>query len=513
LRTERSPPMLNLRLVVISVCSLMCVTLSHAQRGGTDWTSAGYDAQRSSWVRSDAKISMSSMEKPGGFKFLWKLKFNSDPKQVNALTPPVLLDFYIGYRGFRALGFVGGRSDSVFGVDTDLGRLEWQKRISTAPPAQSTGNCPGGMTAGLTRPTATTIAGGSVGGRGRGGPAKSGVGEPGQGAVTLAQAEARRAALPPPPPGASPAPNPFRRAPSFVYAISSDGMLHAMYVSNGEEPGPPIPFLPANANAHGLIVVGQTAYAATTQGCGGVPNGVWALDLTSKQVNSWQSSGGISGSAGPAFAPDGTLYVATEGGELVALDPASLKVKNTYNSGAAFTSSPVLFQHKGALVAAAATIDGSLHLLDASSLTVLSKTPANSGAADFAPGALTSWQDLDDTRWVLAPSAGAVMAWKVAGQNGALVLQPGWTSREMVAPLTPMVMNGVVFAISSGKRAQRSQPAVLYALDARTGKEVWNSGKTITSFVDGGGLSGGSGQLYLGTYDGTLYAFGFPIEH
>jgi len=28
-----------------------------------------------------------------------------------------------------------------------------------------------------------------------------------------------------------------------------------------------------------------------------------------------------------------------------------------------------------------------------------------------------------------------------------------------------------------------------------------------------GGLSGGGSQLYLGTYDGMLYAFGFPIEH
>jgi hypothetical protein len=31
--------------------------------------------------------------------------------------------------------------------------------------------------------------------------------------------------------------------------------------------------------------------------------------------------------------------------------------------------------------------------------------------------------------------------------------------------------------------------------------------------VHGGGLSGGGAQLYLGTHDGTLYSFGFPIEH
>jgi len=95
----------------------------------------------------------------------------------------------------------------------------------------------------------------------------------------------------------------------------------------------------------------------------------------------------------------------------------------------------------------------------------------------------------------------------------------------MVSPLTPIIVNDVIFAVSSGEfrtsdaqitaaqRAQRSSRAMLYALDGATGKELWNSGNTITTFVHSGGLSGGASQMYLGTYDGTLYAFGFPIEH
>ena len=54
---------------------------------------------------------------------------------------------------------------------------------------------------------------------------------------------------------------------------------------------------------------------------------------------------------------------------------------------------------------------------------------------------------------------------------------------------------------------------LLYALDAVTGKELWNSGNTITSFAHGGGLAGGAGQVYLTTFDNTFYAFGFPTEH
>jgi len=68
-----------------------------------------------------------------------------------------------------------------------------------------------------------------------------------------------------------------------------------------------------------------------------------------------------------------------------------------------------------------------------------------------------------------------------------------------------MTINGVVFVLSGN-------PAILYALDGATGKTLWDSGKTIAGIANGG-LSGGASQLYLSTQDGTMYAFGFPIEH
>ena len=83
------------------------------------------------------------------------------------------------------------------------------------------------------------------------------------------------------------------------------------------------------------------------------------------------------------------------------------------------------------------------------------------------------------------------------------------------------IVNGVVFALSSGEfrssdalaTAKRSSKAVLYALDSATGKELWNSGDAITSFVHSGGLAAGGGRVYVGGHDGTQYAFGFPMEH
>lgn len=553
------------RLAATCVVGLACAFAGQSAvraqgRGGTDWMTANGDAQRSAWVRSDAKISKDSMQKPG-FQFLWKMKLKNDPKQLNSLMPPATLERLIGYRGFRMLGFVAGSSDKIFTIDTDLGRMEWEKQLKTAATAgPGTLACPGGMTNPVVRPmlaTMPTMASG--GGFGRSTPAKSGVGEPGQGAVTLAMA---RPDPPSPPPVAaagpvanSPRPNPanppggqFGRGPFLVYALASDGLLHSMHLSNGAEYQPPIKFIPANANASGLIVVEGMAYAVTDSNCGGAPNGLWALDLESKKVTTFKAN--IVGSAGPAFGGDGTAYVATGGGgehpnSIVALDGKTLQVKGSYSAGgAAFSSTPVVFEYKGKTLLAATTADGRLHLLDAANLgTALSTSPALSKAGDFAPGALASWQEPNGTRWILAPSAGAlaadsgfrmnngpvtkgaVVAWKVVEQNGVPTLQAAWASRDLVAPLTPTIINGVVFAVSSGEfrtndakvtaaqRAQRSQPAVIYALDAVTGKELWNSGTTITSFAHGGAPSGGMGQIYLTTYDGTIYAFGFPMEH
>ena len=117
------------------------------------------------------------------------------------------------------------------------------------------------------------------------------------------------------------------------------------------------------------------------------------------------------------------------------------------------------------------------------------------------------------------------MAFKLTDQGGKIALERSWASRAMVAPLTPVVFNGTVFAVASGERrspadakltaaqrAQRSVPAILYALDPATGKELWNSGRTITSFARAG-LSASAGQVYLVTFDNTLYAFGIPMEH
>src|SRR5436190_12907287 len=129
------------RLIVPAVIGFGCViwvSAAAAQRGGQEWLTSGADAQRSSWIRTDSKISKESMQKPG-FQFLWKVKLDNEAKQLNSLTQPVLLDRLIGYKGFKSLAFIGGSSDALYAIDYDLGRPYWKTRFnsSTAPAAQN----------------------------------------------------------------------------------------------------------------------------------------------------------------------------------------------------------------------------------------------------------------------------------------------------------------------------------------------------------------------------------------
>jgi outer membrane protein assembly factor BamB len=285
--------------------------------------------------------------------------------------------------------------------------------------------------------------------------------------------------------------------PSVLNVITRDGMLHAIYVSNGEPSQPPVRFAPANTNLTGLIVVDNVAYAAAGQGCDAPPDQLLALDLASKHVATFRAD-----AAGFALGPDGTVYVSTAAGDLVALEPKTLAPKGVYKAGQPFATPPVIFQHDDKAWLAAATKDGRIHLIDTS--TMSAALTVSDPAAPVS--ALASWQDAGGTRWLLGSTASALIAWKVTNRDGAASLETGWT-HQLTAPLSPVIVNGVAFTASTG-----TSPAV-YALEAATGKELWNSGGKIGSPLRGGGLSAGNSQIYVGSSDGALYVFGFPMEH
>jgi outer membrane protein assembly factor BamB len=158
-------------------------------------------------------------------------------------------------------------------------------------------------------------------------------------------------------------------------------------------------------------------------------------------------------------------------------------------------------------------------------------------------GALASWEDSKGTRWVLTPiwgakhsqfkapiehgpiKYGAIVAFKVEEKNGQPFLNPAWISRDMNRAEPPVIANGIVFAYGNGEDTEQAYPdvglddvaekripgstrAVLYALDAQTGKELWNSGEQIEKWNHWSGLSVANGRVYIATFDSVLYCFG-----
>src|SRR5258708_34604030 len=93
------------RTAFVSVaCVAASLALPRAQgRGGGEWTTAAYDAQRSAWLRADARLTPEAVKK-GEVAFLWKAKFDNQPGPANPLTTPIGVDRLSGTRGFKALG-------------------------------------------------------------------------------------------------------------------------------------------------------------------------------------------------------------------------------------------------------------------------------------------------------------------------------------------------------------------------------------------------------------------------
>ena len=588
---------------ILAIVLVGGVVFTQPGRGGSQWLTAFADAQRTSWIRVDDKVSVATMSKPG-FDRQWRSKLDNQPRGLNGLAQGVSA---AGVTLFVPMTIVAGSSNNVYAIDNDTGYVVWQRHFDAVmPPA--TPQCPGGIATAATRivrldASATAGSAGLSFGRGAAGY-RSLLGEPGEGVPLEGRgagpgragdggAGARGAGGAPgaargggPPaagggrggqqvdriPGAPPVEQGggfgmLFRPSGVAYVISSDGMLHVVGLPSGKDIQRPAAFLPANARWSAPIAVGTTLYAATIGECAGAPSGVWAIDLDSetKPVVSWKTNGGpVVGAV--AFTSDNTLIASIGAGRptgdgkanaIVALDPKTLAVKDWFTQPTTeFVTGPTIIEHNGKQVVAAATKDGRVVLLDVASLggqnhstplsvskPILAKggsvnadalaawqQSAVSGAAAPPVGAASAASGIGPT-WILVPvsgalaaglsptngpvSAGAVVAMKLSDAGGLVSLEPAWVSHNLSAPGTPLIVNGVVFTLASGAPTTptgRGTAAVLHAYDGATGKRFWNSGTAMTAFASPGSFWSNGGQVYVGTHDATLYAFGFNDE-
>ena len=494
------------------------------------WMTFGGDSQRSNWAKDETLISPETVK---NLQLLWKLKLDNQPKYLDSLTSPVVINPVYTNQGAETYVAVGGSSDNLFVIDADTGKIVWQKHFTNEakPPA-------GGMTSTYFCPDALND---------------------------------------------TPVIETSDAGPT-VYVISIDGKLHALNLITGDERFAK-DFVPAYSKNWSLNVSGDVLYTTTSQNCRQSKSGVFAMDLKSpdKTVSFFQSSpvgAGIWGRGGASIGTSGAVFAATGDGPVDAaggkyadtvlkLSPKDLKLLDYFTPENApyltrkdldmGNTTPVVFPFKGRELVVATGKEGDLFLLDAASLggdthrKPMYRSPLYTNAgADIAGkgfwGAFGTWEDGKGTRWLYAPAwgpvnpavpgfpvtngpipDGSIMAFKVEEKDGQPTLTPAWSSRDMALPEPPVIANGVVFSISSGEftrqfsesgqlytAEQRIAKAIgnatLYAFDALTGKELFSSGKAMTSFTHFGGLAVSDGRVYCTTFDGTLYAFGLKGE-
>ena len=493
------------KLIALSATLLASAAALHAQ--ALDWPTAGADAQRSGWEKSDPLITKEDVAKK--FQMLWKIRAKSP-----SLMAPVILGRLIGYRGFKELAFIGGSDDSMYVQDVDMNRLYWQTKLvgpmdSPAP----TPTCPGGMTA-----MATLLP------------------------QTLRRGPRPAPGTPPPTVVGRVRPNVSFGGPRSLYVISSDGMFRRLNVANGNESGMTFQVVPANSRVSTLNVHDGVIYATTSNGCGGAPNAVWAIDFSNPDTSAAPvvkslATGGSNpvGIGGPVIGTDGTVYVQTGDGPsdpangkyantLLALTPETLVPKGYFQDSSTGTAkgdlnavTPVIFDYKEKPVIVNVSRDGRLNLLDASSFedhkTILAQSPKADGGFW---GGLTSWADASGTRFVLGTvwhnasgSSGSVTAYKLEEKDGKPTFTPAWTVKDLVRPVPPVIASGVAFILSSGEGRKH---AVLHAVDGTTGSAIWSTKNEVTGVGNLTPLTVANGRVYFVTADSTVWVFGISIE-
>jgi len=489
-----------------------------------EWPTGSFDQQRDAWQRNETKITVDNAK---NLRVLWKLKTGNKPMGMQSFREPLIVAGLHTAGGVKTLAIFAGSSDAVYAIDADNGTLVWQKELKWSSDKPQ---------------------------------------EPGEGAGFICNNALT----------ATPVVTPTGAPQRFLYVLTNDGYLRTMDPATGEEKDSPIQMMPAPyGKAYGLNLVNNVVYTASGQACHGVPNELYAVDLTTKKAfNSTPPQGGIFGTAGPAIGSDGTIYFESgDGAYDVAAGKLSTTVEAYTSSGDSLTlkdyytpsnhawltkrdldmnTTPVVFPYKGRDLLVGSGKEGRYFLMDSKSLggpdhqTPLYRTPLVSNKnvnfqTEGTWGSFASWEDKDGTRWVLAPIGGpvavefpisygptpngGVIALKLTDTGGKVELTPAWLSRDMMSAEPPVVANGVVFVLAAGEftaqandddgglfsyeqRIKNSIPAKLYALDAKTGKELYSSGDQISSFLHQAGIAVAGGRVIFGTFDGTIYCFG-----
>jgi outer membrane protein assembly factor BamB len=487
-----------------------------------DWTTFGHDAQRTGWAMEEMTI---NHDNAGTMVLKWKAKMPNESYSLSALTVPVVASQVSTAKGLRTAVYVAGIAGTVFALDSETGEQLWSRafkyRIQPGKGGyQGTFLCPDGITATplidkTTQILYTIAADGSLYGL-----------DLGSGAIRY---------------------GPVQFVASYAKAWSLSLVNGVIYTTLSQGCG------------------------AGLSGFYGIDIRDRHHPIIHQLLLSNTDTAGMWGRGGPIIGDNGRVYGSTADGKfdtsvgdysnaVVSASMPDLELKDYFlplnwdylrkkdlDLGSA---SPVYFGWKNKKLVATGTKESVISLLDADSLggadhqTPLYRSPQWGNEKNNCCEGLGIWggistaRDLAGQTWLYVPMGGApsstapkfaitngdiphgsIMAFKVVGDQQPS-LESAWISSDFDLPDPPIIANGVLFALSNGENAvQRggektrftnTHNAVLHALDAATGRELFNSKDAIATWVHFSGLAIANGQVYVVDHDSNVYAFGLP---
>src|SRR5688572_25183491 len=560
--------MLKRAIFLIVAVSLGVVSLAlHAQGGRSrEWLTWGGDIERSGWNRGETTLSKQSV---GRLALKWKTQIDKEvsieiESGNSMLTAPLVVQGVRTPQGAKTVVYTLAASNTLAALDAATGVSIWRRTFdNTVDPATK----PNWICTNVS--TATPVIDKAKGiiymlaadGRLHG--------------VDLASGEAK---LIPPPQFVTP----YSRNWSLNLI---DGVVYTTVgrgCGNGPVPGAPAPPAgtirgggaapPPPVAAHMIAMDLNNPARPITRFFTSTarPNGAWsraglawAHDSLFVQTADgvWNPSQGLWGQTLLRLAPK-TLQV------LDYFTPSNLDVLNAndldYGSGGTLGFT---FRNRDLVVSAGK--DGIIYLLDAKSLggadhrTPLFSIKAGNDELSYASmgvwGAPSTFVNARNERWVYFPMwgppskevkferthgdarDGSIMAFQVVLEDGKPVLVPKWVSRNLAVPDSPVIANGVIYAISTGEntlqrhtdpryhaiyqkpgapplpktgtmtaeeRGQNTTHTILYALDAETGQELYSSKDLIDDWTHLSSITVADGSVYVTTRKTIVYAFG-----
>lgn len=494
--------------------------VTFAQNG--QWITYSHDPQRSGFSSDEHAFSPANVSNLG---LQWKTVVPNEPLFLNGLTAPLVVRGVKTSAGEKNLVLVAGSSDHVFALDAETGEPVWRQDFTLSQPRPQDGGwlCPYAL-------NATPVI------------------DPDKARVFIIGSDGRLNTLALSDGHPSIPPAQFVPAFSKMWSLNySGGVLYASISQGCAHAASGVVAIDPDAPGRPVTRFFSAADGAGVWGRGGVAVGF---------------DGFIYGVTGDApFDP-----AANEFGDTVfRLAPRTLQLAGYYTPSAwqyitrrdldMGTSTPVVFRWNERVLTAVGGKEGVIYVTDASRMS----GPNHHAAAYISPrytnaaqtfqgtgiwGLMSVWQDSFGQTWLYVPSwgeptqeakfplsygqvkNGSMMAFTVvAGEGHKPVLKPAWISSDIAVPDPAALAGGVMFVLGTGENTQQvnagdisqiltgrenlnSAHAILYALDAMTGKELWSSGSTISGWTHFSGLAVADGKVFVTTHDGAVYAFG-----